>query len=219
MPRPLLALVAGLVLLPIALAQDGGWKRYEERDGVASYSRAMADSKLLATRGVATVDVDFGRLLGVYLDAKRAPSWVNLMVQLDEKPIPGTDDAIERQIYDMPWPVADREFVFRRTVRWEPDQHAVTVTYNSVDDPTFPVGDTYVRAIDHGSYFRFVAKAAGKTQVEAVAMIDPMGSLPAWLFNSVQRSWPRESILALVREASKPDVVPHPKGAEAWASP
>lgn len=216
-PARSICLVA-LVLAPSALAQDGAWERYDDRSGVVSYRRAMADSKLLATRGVSTVSSHIARLLGVYLDATKATSWVNLLVQLDERKIPGGHDAIERQIYDMPWPVADREFVFKRTVTWDAAHKTVTVTYNSVDDARFPITDDYVRAIDHGSYFRFTTQPDGGTEIEAVAMVDPMGSLPAWLFNSVQRAWPRESILALVTAAAQPDVTPFAEVAS-WGRP
>jgi hypothetical protein len=111
----------------------------------------------------------------------------------------------------MPWPVSDREFVFQRTVTWEPEQKSVTITYRSVEDPRYPVTDDYVRATDYGSFFRFTALDGGKTRIEAVAMVDPEGSLPAWVFNMVQRAWPRESIHGLIAEASKDGVSPFPK--------
>lgn len=211
MTPPLRRLVLGLLLASgTARGADEAWKRYDERDGVTSYSRSLADSRLLAMRGVATVDAPLGKLLGVYLDAKKATSWVNLLVQLDEKPIAGTLDAIERQIYDMPWPVADREFVFKREVTVNAQAKTVKVVYTSVEDARFPVTEDYVRAHDHGSGFTFTLGPDGKTTIEAVAQVDPKGSLPAWLFNSVQRSWPRESIGALVKAAAAPDVVSHP---------
>ncbi|MCB9681231.1 MAG: hypothetical protein H6733_07135 [Alphaproteobacteria bacterium] len=193
---------------------DDGWVQYADKDAVVSYSKALEGSKVLAMRGVSTVDVPIARLMGVYLDTKRSTDWVDLLVQLDEHPVAGTDDAIERQIYDMPWPVADREFVFKRTVTWEPERKTVTIRYTSIDDPRYPVTDTYVRATDYGSFWRFTAQPGGTTRVEAVAMVDPEGSLPAWLFNSVQKSWPRESIEGLLKEAAKTDVVPLAKVAD-----
>lgn len=202
-----------LLLLLTAHAADA-WERYSDKDGIASYRAEIPGTKVLAMRGVATVDVPIGRIMGVYLDASRATNWVDLLVQLDERPIAGTDNAVERQIFDMPWPVSDREFVFSRTVVWKPETKTVTISYASIDDPRFPVSDDYVRATDHGSFFRFTARSDGRTDVEVVAKVDPEGSLPAWLFNTVQRSWPRDTIGALVTEASKDDVVPHPTCAD-----
>lgn len=208
MRRLLPALLLLTLAVPSALAGNDGWEPYSERDDVASFSRAMPNSKILAMKGVSTLPLHISRLVGVYLDTKRAPSWVNLMVSLDEHPIPGGHDAIERHIYDMPWPVYDREFVFKRTVEIDPTAKTVKVTYHSLEDPRHPVTDAYVRATDYGSYFKFTALPGNKTLVEAVAMVDPEGSLPAWLFNGVQRSWPRESIHGLLAEAQKPDITP-----------
>jgi hypothetical protein len=202
-------LLAALVAFATpAFADD--WVAYSDRDDVASYSRSIPGSKVLAMKGVSTLDVPIGRLIGVYLDAARAPKWVDLMISLEEHKLPGGHDAIERQLYDMPWPVYDREFVFKRTVAIDPATKTVTISYKSIQDARHPVTDDYVRATDYGSYWKFTALPGGKTRVEAVAMVDPEGSLPAWLFNSVQRSWPRESIHGIKAEASKPDVVPFP---------
>lgn len=195
-------------LRPAHAGDDGGWVRYSERDDVTSYSKSLEGSKVLAMRGVATVAVPLCQAMGVYLDTKRAPDWVNLMVKLDEHAVPGTSDAIEHHIYDMPWPVSDREFVFKRTTVWDAERKSVTVSYKSLEDARYPLNETYVRAFDHGSFWRLTMVDAGHTKVEAVAMVDPAGSLPAWLFNSVQRAWPRESIHGLVAEVAKGHVTP-----------
>ena len=91
--------------------------------------------------------------------------------------------------------------VFKRTTHWEDATKTVTVTYHSVEDAKYPHTDELVRGIDHGSFWKFTVVDATHTRVEAVAMVDPQGSLPSWLFNSVQRAWPRDSIHGLVADA------------------
>lgn len=201
--------VSFLAVAAPAWAAD--WVQYSEKDDVTSYSKALEGSNVMAMRGVGTVAVPLCQLMGVYLDTRRAPDWVNMMVKLDEHAIPGTSDAIERQIYDMPWPVSDREFVFKRTAVWDAAKKTVTVSYRSLDDARYPLGDEYVRGVDHGSFWRLSVVDAGHTRVEAVAMVDPAGSLPAWLVNSLQRAWPRESIHGLVAEVAKGRVTPRPE--------
>lgn len=198
--------VAMLLVTASAHAADPEWVEYSDRGDVRSYSREMPGSNVLAMRGVMTVDVPFCTLLAVYLDVDRAVNWVDMLAEIVEHPIEGGDDAIERHLYDMPWPATDREFVFRRTVAWSPSDESVTITYRSTDDPRHPVQESPVRAVDHGSYWRFHKVDDGHTEIEAVAMVDPMGSLPAWLFNAVQRAWPRNSIHGLLKEVARTDL-------------
>lgn len=204
--------------LPAFAGDDPGWEQYAEKGKVTSYKKSMEGTKVLAMRGVAVIDVPIEKVVGVYLDATKATSWVDLLIQLDERKIPGGDDAVERHIYDMPWPASDREFVFRRHVVWEPEAKAVSISYKSQEHPDFPVTDAYVRGTDHGSVFRFVATEDGRTHVDAIAKVDPEGGLPAWVVNMVQRSWPEDSILALEKAALSDGVVPHPK-VVAWFAP
>ncbi len=201
-----------LVSLVSSTASAGdGWVQYSEKDDVTSYSQSLEGSNMLSTRGVATINVPLCQAMGLYLDTKRAPNWVNLMVRLDATPIAGSTDVLEHHIYDMPWPVSDREFVFKRTTHWEDATKTVTVTYHSVEDAKYPHTDEFVRGIDHGSFWKFTVVDATHTRVEAVAMVDPQGALPSWLFNSVQRAWPRDSIHGLVAEVAKGHVTPRPE--------
>jgi hypothetical protein len=210
MRRAVPPLILTLCTVTPALAGDG-WVQYSEKDDVTSYSKALEGSNLLSTRGVATIQVPLCQAMGMYLDTKRAPNWVNLMVRLDATPIAGSADVLERHVYDMPWPVSDREFVFKRTTVWEDASKTVTVTYHSVEDAKYPHTEELVRGIDHGSFWKFTVVDATHTRVEAVAMVDPQGALPSWLFNSVQRAWPRDSIHGLVAEVAKGHVTPRPE--------
>lgn len=210
MRRVLLLLSLSSLATATAAAGDG-WIPYSEKDDVTSYSKSLEGSNMLATRGVATIAVPLCQAMGVYLDTSRAPDWVNLMVRLDATPIPGGTDVLEHHVFDMPWPVSDREFVFKRSTQWDAATKTVTVTYHSIEDARYPHVDDLVRGIDHGSYWKFTVVDAGHTRVEAVAMVDPQGALPAWLFNSVQRAWPRDSIHGLIAEVAKGHVTPRPE--------
>ena len=70
-----------------------------------------------------------------------------------------------------------------------------------------PESDCCVRAIAHKTYWRFTKVNEGQTLVEVEAYTDPMGHLPAWLVNAIQKNWPRNSILSVAERASKPDIV------------
>ncbi|MFI5389926.1 MAG: hypothetical protein ACHQYQ_01090, partial [Bacteriovoracales bacterium] len=45
-----------------------------------------------------------------------------------------------------------------------------------------------------------------KTKLEVEIVCDPKGMIPTWLVNLIQKSWPRKTITALMKQLEKPDV-------------
>jgi len=202
--------MAWLLVGVLAAWGSDGWTEFSNRGGVTTSYKAIEGTKVLAMKGVGEVDVPLERILGVFLDGSKSTEWVDLMMRYEEKVL-GQDLRIEHQMYDMPWPVWDREFVLRREDTFDAARKTVRVTYTSVDDPAFPPQEGIVRGVDHGSFWEFTALPGGRTRIVIEVFIDPRGSIPAWLVNSIQRSWPRASIEALVDRSIKPDVRPYPR--------
>lgn len=208
MRRVTVALLA--CLLASAAAATEGWTVYSTKGGVESSYKAIEGSKLLGAKGVAEVDVPIGRILGVFLDGTKSTEWVDMMAQYDERVL-RPDVRVEYQLYDMPWPIWDREFVLERTDTFDATKKMVRITYKSVAHADFPEHPERVRGEDYGSFWEFTALPGGRTRIVIEVFIDPKGGLPAWLVNSIQRGWPRATVDALVARALKPDVQPHPR--------
>jgi hypothetical protein len=199
-----------LLLAALSASASQGWTQFSDRDGVVTSYKPIEGTKVLAMKGVGEVDVPLERVLGVFLDGSKSTEWVDLMIAYKEKP-ESQDVRVEYQLYDMPWPIWDREFVLRRVDTYDAATKTVRVTYTSVDDPAFPLRDDTVRGTDHGSFWEFTALPGGRTRIVIEVFIDPMGSIPSWLVNSIQRAWPHDSIFALVDRAIKPDIKPYPR--------
>jgi hypothetical protein len=48
----------------------------------------------------------------------------------------------------------------------------------------------------------------------AEVMVDPRGSVPTFLVNMVQRSWPFQTLTALRKQVAKPDIKDDPRVVE-----
>lgn len=208
-----LLLAAILTFAPTAFGAD--WSFLGSRDGVSTWSREIAGTKLLGFRGESEVDVHISRMVAAMLDPARTPEWVDLLTE--HRVIePGTlDRQVVYQRYGMAWPVADRDLVFERTVQQFPDQHRTTVTIRSTTHPMAPEVPGVVRADVTRTYFSFTALPGGRTRVEVEAFTDPKGIVPLWLVNLVQKNWARKSITALVGLARKDEIQPF-EPARSW---
>lgn len=189
--------VAFAALLFAAPAWGSDWVYLGLRDNVSTWSREVPESRLLGFRGESVVDLPASRLVPTMLDPQRAREWVDLLTEhrVLER---GLEREVLYQRYDMAWPVADRDLVLLRTMRRDPSGHVTTITIESVEHPGAPPVDGVVRArVDH-TWFAFTDLPNGQTRVEVEAFTDPMGIVPSWLVNLVQKTWARNSINALV---------------------
>ena len=57
------------------------------------------------------------------------------------------------------------------------------------------------------TYCHYILKRAGnKTIVDVAVALDPKGSLPGWVVNLVQKSWPMKTLKGLRNQVKKPFV-------------
>jgi hypothetical protein len=90
----------------------------------------------------------------------------------------------------------------------------VTFRYYSVTDKLAPETDDYVRGhFKEGKFELTVAERTNKdgtktkgTLVVAEVVVDPRGSVPKFIVNMVQKSWPHKTLTALRKQVAKPDI-------------
>ena len=200
----LVALAAG------ATPEEDGWQLIDDEDGVRVWRKPVPDSRVLAFRGAATVEVPIARLIGVLLDVDQSTHWVDLLIESRRLREPGEGQSVLYNRYDLSWPLQDRDYVLKRVLRIDPDARVVTATYSSVEDSAQPEQACCVRAATRSTSWRFRSEGPALTHVEVEVFTDPKGSIPTWLVNVVQRDWPRNSIRKLTARASGPDASPYP---------
>lgn len=205
-----LCLASVLVLASSALAEETQWEVIGNDDGVKVSRKEMAGSDIVAFRGEAIVNTHIAKLVAVFKNGSLAVEWVEMLAHEETVHRFSDDKFIVYHRYDLSFPISDRDYVMEVRYRNEPDKKSFSSHFQSVKSPTKPADDCCIRAHVYNTFWRLTAKDGGQTQVEAEVFTDPKGWLPTWVVNMVQADWPRNSILALVDRASKPDVKPHP---------
>jgi hypothetical protein len=85
--------------------------------------------------------------------------------------------------------------------------HSAVMEFHSVEDALAPEDRCCVRGVVHRNRVTMVAAQGGKaTQIDAEAHVDPKGSIPGWIVNIVQKTFPHKSIRGLLKQVAKPDV-------------
>lgn len=186
------------------VAYAAAWEEMGSDEGIRVYRRDVPGSPLVAFKGTGMVDAPLGKIAWVLSDNAHRTNWVDRLkrsVVLEQR---SAFDFILYQHFQLPPLISDRDYVYRAIGSRNPKTGVVTLQISSVTHPKAPptVG---VRARLYES--RYVLTPKGdRTHVTVEIHTDPKGSLPAWLVNMIQKSWPMNTLQALRREVKQPYV-------------
>lgn len=188
-----------------------GWNLVGTTNGVEVARKKVAGKNVFAFRGEATTDISVETFASILADEALSPKWVDMMVESKVVKTYPDDAALLHQKYDIPWPMDDRDYVFKKNIVFDPTAKKVLITLQSVEDSLVPATAGYVRAEGERTFWSFEVLPDGKTKIIVEVMTDPKGALPDWLVNSVQEDWPHKSINSLINYAKTQSPAPHPK--------
>ena len=208
---PSLAVYSLLFVAPV-MAAPAGWEVLGTTDGVEVARKSVAGSSLFAFRGEADVDIPIGVLAEVLWRDGLGVEWVDMMILSERVELVNEDTKIVHQGYELPWPISNRDYVMEEAATFDPVTKTFTLQFKSVQHASMPVLDGYVRAKAYRTFWRLKANdTPGSTHVEVEVHTDPMGLLPAWLINMIQKDWPSTTITNLTKRAKKGDIGTHAK--------
>jgi hypothetical protein len=198
---------------PLPASSD--WKAAGEDAGIHIFKKEIENSDLLAFKGSGVIDAPLDRVASVVLDESRAKEWVVDLEETKRLRWINDNEFVQYDHFGTPIVVKDRDFVTH--VKMEVDIKARKVVFetHSIDDPTAP-RTNYVRGnLMHSKFVLSEVKDQenGKFQtlVEGEIHVDPMGSIPKWVANSVQKDWPMKTLKSLRKQVRKDDIQIHPK--------
>jgi hypothetical protein len=197
-----------------APAQAPKWELFDEEDGIQMYRHDVAGSSIVALRGEGFIEAPITRVASVIVDRKRSTEWIDRLVKTKLLRQISDTEAIEWNHIKTPTPLKDRDFVFKTLINTDPAKKKVIFSYYSVTDPLAPETDDYVRGSFKAGKFELTMatrrnKDGSKTHgtiVNAEVEVDPRGSVPKFIVNMVQKSWPHTTLMALRKQVAKPDI-------------
>ncbi len=194
-----------------AIAASDQWTPLDNEDGIATF-RKEAVGGVYPLKGITTFDIPIERILSVVLDTKNATDWVDLLESERVVRTYPRQSAVYLDHFRSPVPlISDREFLYQTKLIIDRKNHALVYRMWSINDPSVPQHPDRVRAWMYPSTWRFIPLQGGRTRIVVENSIDPKGSLPTWLVNLTQKTWPQETLIALRKQAQKPGLVVGPE--------
>ncbi|RZA24401.1 MAG: hypothetical protein EOP10_10000 [Proteobacteria bacterium] len=185
-------------------AKDG-WEFVSEGNGIKVFLKNYPNSDIKGVAGETLVDASVGKILWILIDHPHKPEWINRFKEAHTiEEIPPSSN-IQYSAFELPFPVSDRDFVFRNDFSVDKTIKGVVIDVKSVVDKRQPEKSGTVRGeIVRGKYI--LIPQGDKTLIQAEYLADPKGSVPAWLINFFQKEWPYKTLDAMRKQLAKPYV-------------
>ncbi len=205
--KKIIILIMMLATAVLGRAGEAGaepeWILVTDRDGVKVYRQDEQDTRLKTFRGVARMQMDDFKAIGVLMDDYDAVAdFMHMVSEIRDVKRYAHD---KRDVYvttQLPWPVSDRDAPLRVTFYQEPDSYDLVMPMNL--NPGMPEQKGYVRMPQMEGYYRFSPVAPGEVEVTIEVVLDPGGAVPAWIANIILRDIPYFSLKRLRRVINQP---------------
>lgn len=196
--------------MPALPAADQSWEEISKDDGIVTHRKEIEGSDIVAFRGEAVIDASIAKVSNIMIDTSRKKEWVAKIIEArDIRPI----SEYERVEYNATssgfFAVRDRDFVFRAKADLNKEKGQVVLTLKSVTDPLAPETGRVRGSLNESKYVLTSIDEGKRTHMIVEIHADPKGSVPKWLVNVFQKSWPRKTIENIRKQAAKADVAEH----------
>lgn len=196
--KPILLLLSALFSCETSAYQID-WTEIDVDPRVKVFAGRVEGLDLVAFKGIDVLNHSLADIISVLSDIEKADQWINGMVEADIVEVLGPTTRIDYNRQHLPWPLSDRDFVFKITTRLSDDRRQITFDLKSVAHEQKPVRPNIVRARLLRSYLTLKALADDRTKLEIMMLADPAGALPVWLVNLTNRHWAPNTINGLRR--------------------
>ena len=203
-----LAVFSFLLLLGVSTCLGGNaWEELSNEDGIKVWRRDVDGSPVVAFKGETVINAPLAKVANVLDDTSRKGEWVANLLESKDLTIFSPTDRIEYNRTEAPWPIKDRDFVFRATVQVDKSSKTITIQIKSTTHASKPVDeDKAVRGELLESSYVLASLGENRTRVTVEMQVDPKGSVPKWVVNWAQKGWPRKTLEGIRGQCAKADV-------------
>ena len=169
------------------------WELKKDEDGIKAYVRKVEGSSILEYKGTVRVNASVEEAVRFFEDDGRTPEWfyecTGSWVIQEKTP----DEKIIYFSIHMPWPVKDRDAVFRRVRVIDPGTGAVKYETSALPDG-YPEQKGKVRMPYMKGLWIFTPLTEGGTEISYQEHSEVGGHIPDWLVNRLAVNVPFESL-------------------------
>jgi len=197
----LTALLLVLKLIPTFGQSD--WKLKSEKEGIKIYTSVMPGSNVRAIKAEAEFNATASQLVALIMDVNTSPDWVYHVKSCILIKRVSPSELYYYSEVNLPWPVANRDFVAHLAVSQNPDTKVVTIDGPAVTG-IVPEKEGIVRVNDSKGKWVITPLGPDQIKVEYSIHVDPGGALPSWLVNSFATDGPVKIFRNIKLQLQKP---------------
>jgi len=172
----------GLFFLASATLQgQSAWELKKDENGVKVYVRSVVNQPMKESKAITQFSSSPEAVVKLILDYPRYGDWVPRVLNAREVERSSDTDIISYSLNDSPWPVSDRDLVLRNTIKRAADG-SITLTMKAISGKVPPKSGV-VRMTFYEGFYQITPKGNGQVEVVYQALLDPAGSIPAWMAN------------------------------------
>jgi len=191
-----------LVISSATVAQS--WTFIKEKEGIKLYTSMEAGESLKSYKGVTEMKAPAEKVFAIIEDINNTDWWdknlTGMTVILYEK----NKRAQYYLVYDLPWPVTDRDLCVDVTVTIDPVSGVRKLTAGPMPG-LVPEREDMIRIKDYRQTWTVTPAGNDKAHVVLEGHVDPAGSIPEWVVNMIIVDSPIKAISELkLRVEKKP---------------
>ncbi|MCB2222462.1 MAG: hypothetical protein KQI35_18915 [Bacteroidetes bacterium] len=192
-----------LILTSATLSQET-WELKLDKDGIKVYTRSHPRSAFDEFKATSTVDLTMEEFMAIMKDIASYPDWVSNTEECSLLDRPSDSIQIYHNVVKVPFPFQNRDAVYLNAFQYDAQTKKLTITIENQTDYLEPQDDLVRMPFGEGKW-EFVTKPDGNNEVTLQMVVDPGGSLPAWLVNKFITESPYETLKALQVMGKKMD--------------
>ncbi len=186
------------LLRPASAGEELLWQQKINKAGVQVSTRRVAGSPVLEFKGEVIVNAPLAQVVAFYEDPLQLPRWFYQCVDFQIVSIKNSQEQIFYFVIHLPWPVAERDAVFKRVKSMDATSGAIIYTLSALPD-RLPQRKDRVRTPYLKTQWVFMSQGDGSTKVLFQQHSDAGGSIPAFIVNKLVVDIPFNSLKNLRR--------------------
>lgn len=198
-----LFLLTSCLIFTLSAYAQPEWQKIKDENGILVYSAAVSGSNIIKVKTVVIINAPLTHIRKILDDAPRRTQWVPYLDLSNVLKCISKTERLEYSHFDAPWPISDRDFVFRIRLQHK-QKNKLVFSMESEQSPLRPTQPGIIRANLIKSIYTLIALRPRQTRVELIFQADLRGWLPDWMMNIVQRHLPFLMLKNLRAQATAP---------------
>jgi len=170
------------------------WELKKNESDILIYTRHTENSAFKELKSVITIKTSLSSIMALLTDWESYTQWVYKCGASSTLKKINDSTCIHYQTVVAPWPASDRDFVVNVKQTQDPKTKIITIV--STGNPTYiPNKDGFVRITLFNAKWTLIPLKDGLVEIDYQLLVDPGGSLPAWLVNLAVVDGPFETMV------------------------